>query len=115
MSPGPKRSVRTTRKRSDCRSKKASSPEPGRIQLVTRCPRTSEHTTYLERSDALLDAFVIDAENNQVVPADLVDVFFVRHRQSATRKQVLVDRASRIARVVSPCDVELVVAVGDKP
>lgn len=53
--------------------------------------------TYFKWSDALLDAVVIDAEYDEVVPADLLNVIFVRHCQRAAGQHTLVDRSRRVS------------------
>ena len=64
--------------------------------------RTGE--THLKRSNALLDAVVVDAEYDEVVPADLLNVVLVCNSQRAAGKHALVDRTRRISRVICACD-----------
>lgn len=52
---------------------------------------------YFKWSEALLDAVVVDAEHDEVVPADLLNVIFVCHCQRAAGQHTLVDRSRRVS------------------
>lgn len=69
-------------------------------QLETCRRGRASQATYLERSNALLDAVVIDAKHDEVVPADLLNVILVRHCQRTSGQHTLVDRSRRISRVI---------------